>query len=128
MEKCPLCEKGELKKEKIKEYIFGVYLGEFMAEVCSNCGESFTDSITTDKIEKVAKKKGLFGLNTTTKITKAGNSLAVRIPKKIADHFKLKNGEEAYIYPEDHKLVMEMKNSFLLKDRQKTKKNKDYKI
>lgn len=105
--KCPMCEKGILKRDKIKEEMFGVYLGEFPAEVCTKCSESFTDEGTTRKIEEIAKKKGIWGLGKKTKITKTGNSLAVRIPKDIADYLKLKLGEEAYIHPEDHKLVIE---------------------
>lgn len=108
--KCPICEKGILKKGRIKEYMFGVYLGEFPADICSNCKESFTDSITTKEIEEVAKKKGIWGLGASTKITKTGNSLAVRIPKKIADYLKLENGKEAYVHPEDHKLIIEAKD------------------
>jgi YgiT-type zinc finger domain-containing protein len=108
--KCPICEKGELKKGKIKEYMFGVYLGEFPAEICNKCNESFTDSDTTKKIEEIAKKKGIWNLSSVTKITKTGNSLAVRIPKKIADYLKLKNGREAYIHPEDHKLIIETRS------------------
>src|SRR3990167_5536053 len=106
---CPICEKGILKKGKIKETMFGVYLGEFPADICSNCKESFTDEKTTRAIEETAKKKRIWGLGKKTKITKTGNSLAVRIPKEIADFLKLKVGEEAYIHPEDHKLVIESK-------------------
>lgn len=107
--KCPVCGKGILKKGTIKEYMFGVYLGEFPAEVCTACKESFTDSDTTKNIQEAAKKKGIWGLGATTKITKTGNSLAVRIPKKIANYLNLKNGEEAYIHPEDNKIVIESK-------------------
>src|SRR3989338_1354582 len=106
---CPICEKGNLVKKQIDETMFGVPLGKFPAEVCSKCGESFTDAGTTRKIEETAKKKGLWGLGVKTKITKAGNSLAVRIPKKIADFLKFKEGEEAYIHPESGKLVVEGK-------------------
>jgi len=105
--KCPVCEKGSLKKGKIKEYMFGVYLGEFPAEICTKCKESFTDSETTKKIEEAAKKKGIWGLGKKTKITQTGNSLAVRIPKEIVDYLHLKRGGEAYIYPEKNKLIVE---------------------
>jgi len=107
--KCPICLKGDLERRKIREVMFGVYLGEFPAEVCSYCGESFTDDKTTRKIEDAAKQKGIWGLGMKTKIMKAGNSLAVRIPKKIAHYLKLKQGEEAFIHPQDHKLVIEAK-------------------
>lgn len=107
--KCPICGKGTLKKGKVKEYMYGVYLGEFPAEICSKCNESFTDAKTTKKIEGAAKRKGVWGLSAVTKITKTGNSLAVRVPKKIVDYLNLKSGEEVYIYPEDHKLIIEAK-------------------
>lgn len=107
--KCPICEKGWLKKGKIKETMFGVYLGEFPAEICDKCGESFTDETMTKKIEEAAKSKGIWGLGIKTKITRSGNSLAVRIPKKIADFLKLKEGEETFIHPQDNKLVIEAK-------------------
>ncbi len=107
--KCPVCEKGVLKKGKIKETMFGVYLGEFPAEVCTKCGESFTDSATTKRIEEAAKKEGIWGLGATTKITKTGNSLAVRIPKKVAEYLKLKEGKEAYVHPEKDRLIIEAK-------------------
>jgi YgiT-type zinc finger domain-containing protein len=107
--KCPVCDKGELKKSKVREKMFGVDLGEFPAQVCSKCGESFTDADTTKKIEEAAKRKGVWGLSATTKITRTGNSLAVRIPKKLVDYLKLKDGEEALIRPEDNKLVIEAK-------------------
>ena len=109
MVKCPICDKGNLKNAVTEEKMFGVSLGKFPAEVCSNCKESFTDEETTRKIENIAKKKGLWGLGVKTKITKTGNSLAVRIPKKIADFLNFKEGEEAYIHPESGKLVVEGK-------------------
>jgi len=105
--KCPICSKGNLKQGKIKEFMFGVYLGEFPAEICSNCKESFTDEKTTKLIEGSAKKKGIFGLGKKIKIIKTGNSLAVRIPKEIAGFLKLKEGSEAYIHPEKNKIVID---------------------
>ena len=104
---CPVCEEGKLKKGKVKETMFGVYLGEFPAEICSECNESFTDEKTTKAIEEAAKKKGVWGLGKKTKITKTGNSLAVRIPKEIVDFLKLKEGNEAYIHPDKNKIIIE---------------------
>ena len=105
--KCPVCNKGNLKKGKVKENMFGVYLGEFPAEICKKCGESFTDEKTTRGIEEAAKKKGLWGLGKKTKITKTGNSLAVRIPKEIVDFLKLEEGKEAYIHPDKNRIIIE---------------------
>ena len=47
------------------------------------------------------------GLGKKAKITKTGNSLAVRIPKEIANFLKLKEGNEAYIHPEKDKIIIE---------------------
>ena len=105
--RCPVCEKGILSKGKIKEIMFGVYLGEFPAEICDKCNESFTDQKTTMAIEEAAKKKGIWGLGKKTKITKTGNSLAVRIPKEIAEFLNLKEGKEAYIHPEKNRIIIE---------------------
>lgn len=105
---CPVCNKGKLKKGKIKEYMYGIYLGEFPAEICHECNESFTDSATTKLIEQEAKNIGLWGLEKKTKITKTGNSIAIRIPKNIADYLKLKAGKEAYVYPDKDKLIIEI--------------------
>ena len=105
--KCPICEKGNLQSGKFKEEMFGVDLGSFPAQLCSKCGESFTDEKTTKLIEEAAKEKGIWGLGKKTKITKTGNSLAVRIPKEIAAFLHLKNGTEAYIHPDKNKLIIE---------------------
>ena len=105
--KCPICENGTLRKGKIKETMFGIALGKFTAEICTKCSESFTDEKTTRAIEEAAKKKGIWGLGKKTKITKTGNSLAVRIPVEIANFLKLKEGKEAYIHPEKNKIVIE---------------------
>ncbi len=107
--KCPICGAGELKKVNVEESMFGEHLGIFPAEKCTRCNETFTNSVTTKKIEEAAKEKGVWGLSATTKITKAGNSLAVRIPKKIADYLKLKDGQEAYMHPEKLRLIIERK-------------------
>jgi|SRR3989338_2623089 len=106
--KCPVCEEGELRKGKIKESMFGVYLGEFPAEICSKCNESFTDSETTRRIEEAARSKGIWGIGKKTKITRTGNSLAVRIPKQLVDYLKLKDGEEAFVHPEGNKLIIDV--------------------
>lgn len=89
--------------------MFGVDLGELPAEVCEECGESFTNEETTRKIEEKAKEKGIWGLGAKTKINKTGNSLAIRVPKKIADFLNLKEGEEAYIHPENNKIMIDTK-------------------
>ena len=108
MTKCPICNKGELKKGRIKEIMFGVDLGEFPAIVCSMCKESFTDAKTTKQIEEAAKKKGIWGLRKRTKVAQVGNSLAIRIPKDIADFIGLKKEDEVVITPAGKKGISVM--------------------
>ena len=105
--KCPICRKGILKQGRIRESMFGVELGMFPATICSHCKESFTDERTTTAIEEVAKRKGLWGLGKRTKITRTGNSLAVRIPKDIVRFLKLTEGAEAYIHPDGRRIIIE---------------------
>lgn len=105
--KCPVCNKGDLQKGKIHEKMFGVDLGEFPAQICTKCGESFTDEKTTKAIEDKAKEKGIWGMGKMTKIARCGNSLAVRIPKHIAEFLGLKEGKDAFVHPEDKKIVIE---------------------
>lgn len=105
--KCPFCEQGTLKKSIIEEEMFGVSLGQFPAQVCSQCQESFTDEATTREIEEVAKMKGIWGLEKKTSISRSGNSLAVRIPKSLVNYLHVREGEAVYLHPEGRKLVIE---------------------
>lgn len=109
LKKCPVCDKGNLREDKIDEVMFGVPLGRFKAEVCDKCNESFVDESTMKKIEAKAKEEGIWGLAEKIKIVKSGNSLAVRIPAKIAHFLKLKEGEEIVLHPEgSSKIVLEL--------------------
>jgi len=106
---CPICNKGILEKKRIQEVIHGVDLGIFPAEVCSKCGESFTDKKVTIAMERVAKEKGIWGWGRITNITRTGNSLAVRIPKALADHLGIKEGTPAHVYQHKNKIIIEPK-------------------
>lgn len=105
--KCIMCNKGTLK-EKIVDYKeFGVSLGKHKADICTKCGEVFFDSETARKIQAKSRELGLFGLAKKTKVAKVGNSLAIRIPKEIADFIKLKKEEEVKIMPKSqHELII----------------------
>src|SRR5437879_13896145 len=62
MATCPVCGKGRLRRGKVRQEMFGVDLGEYPAEICDSCGESFVDSEAMKKIEARAKAMGLWGL------------------------------------------------------------------
>ncbi|MBI3052341.1 YgiT-type zinc finger protein [Candidatus Woesearchaeota archaeon] len=99
-EKCYICEKGELLKKKVDVKPYGVSIGKFDAQVCTECNETFFSEQTSDKIDEVAKIKGLWGLEARTKIGQVGNSIDVKISKKIAEFAGLKKGGEVRVYPE----------------------------
>ena len=106
-EKCYICEKGNLRKEKVDYKLYGISLGKFNAEVCSKCGENFFEESVSKKMTEIAKKKGLWGLQTKTKIGQSGTTLDIRLPKRVIDFFNLKKGKEVEVYPEGkNKLVI----------------------
>src|SRR3989344_5937981 len=93
MEKCLICEKGHLKKIMNREVIYGVYLGDFPAKKCSFCNEIWTDGETMEKIEKVAKEKGVWGLGVKNKyFNQFRQSRKLSLSDKIQDNgFKWNN-------------------------------------
>lgn len=104
--KCVMCE-GMLQGETVEHTEFGISLGKFKASKCAKCGEIFFDSKTVDKIQAKSKELGLFGLaSKKSKIAKVGNSLAVRIPKEIAEFTKLKKEKEIRIIPKSQKEII----------------------
>ena len=107
--KCYECE-GKIERKKVPFSMHGIKLGNFEAEVCSKCGEIVFDEKVSDQIDKVAKEKGIWGLERKSKVIMSGNSMAIRIPKTIVDFLKIKQGEEVFMHPEEHKLVVEMKH------------------
>src|SRR3989338_2555071 len=74
---------GAMEKKKVDFSMYGVSLGKFEAEVCKKCGEELFSEEVSKQIDEVAKKKGLWGLEAHTKVGKAGDSLIIRVNKKI---------------------------------------------
>ena len=109
MATCPVCGKGRLRRGKVRQEMFGVDLGKYLAEICESCGESFVDQKAMRKIEARAKELGLWGLAKKVSIAKSGNSLVVRIPAGLARFLRLKGGEDALVRPEGReKIVVEL--------------------
>jgi len=103
--KCEECG-GKITKKIVNYNYLGENIGRFQAEVCAKCGEIVFDEEVSDKIEKIVKEKGLYGLGATTKVGIAGSSLVIRITKKLADFLGLKKGEEVHIHPESRGRVI----------------------
>ncbi|MFH1065867.1 MAG: AbrB/MazE/SpoVT family DNA-binding domain-containing protein [Nanoarchaeota archaeon] len=105
--KCGIC-RTEMKEKLVEHKEFGISLGKFPAMVCSKCNEKFYDSATVDKIQSASKKAGLFGMVSRVKAAKIGNSIAIRVPKEIAEFVHLKPGTEVIIHPEGNKVILEI--------------------
>ena len=97
--KCVICN-GETVKKNAEYKESGVSVGNFNAYVCQKCGETYFDEKTAEKIQNKSKQMGLFGLAKKAKVAEIGNSIAIRIPKEIAEFLKLKKGKEVVIFPE----------------------------
>ena len=109
MTRCPMCDKGDLKKGKYEEIMFGISLGQYDAEICDKCGEAFFSTEAMEQMEARAKELGVWGLAKNLKVVKSGNSLSVRIPAKIARFLDLKEGESVVLYPDGKdKFVVEI--------------------
>jgi hypothetical protein len=102
---CWECEK-KMKDKKVDYSLYGVKIGTFPAKVCEKCNETYFSEETSYKMTRIAKQKGLWGLQAKTKIGQAGTTLDIRLPKKIIEFFKLKKGEEVTIYPEDKNKIV----------------------
>ena len=104
--KCVMCE-GKVEEKLVDYSEFGVSFGKFNGMVCLKCGEIFFDSGVADEIQNKSKKLGFFGLSSKkTKVAKFGNSLAIRIPKEIAEFVNLKKEEEVRIIPKNKREIL----------------------
>ena len=100
---------GNLKKSRTEVEFFGIDFGVKPCEVCNECGSEYISQELLEQIEAEMKKKGLFGLERRSRITKSGNSLVIRVPKEIADSLHIAKDSEITIYPSDKKrLIVEI--------------------
>lgn len=107
--KCPLCEEGTVKEQEVEYKVYGINLGKFPAFVCLKCKEEWFDEATSEKIQKLQKKKGVFGLSKKSKISYSGNSLIVRIPELIVKYMNLHKEDEIIVHPEGrNKITVEL--------------------
>ena len=92
MSKCPECGKT-LKLEK-REISPGVYSN---VEVCPGCEEEWLDENEYEELRALFKRK----------VFRVGGSLAVRLPKEIADAVGINDGDNLRISAKDHKIIIE---------------------
>ncbi len=97
--KCDECG-GKLTVKDVDFSLFGTNLGRFPAEVCTKCGEKVFSEEVSDRIDSVAKEKGLWGLGVKTTVGQVGGSLDIRINRRIAEFTGLKKGQAVLVHPD----------------------------
>ncbi|MBU0535561.1 MAG: hypothetical protein KKE20_01245 [Nanoarchaeota archaeon] len=108
LDKCYDCG-GRMVVKNAPFKVKGILVGNFPAMVCTKCKAVFYDEDMSRKVTKVTKEKGLWGLESTTRVNKIGDSLGVIINKKIIDFLGLKKGELVKVYPEGrNKIIIEI--------------------
>ncbi len=89
--KCPICNKGEMKKTKDMIKQDGV---EFEAFKCDYCEEEIMDmkqlKVLAQKYRKLRQAKSIT-------FAKWGNSIAVRIPSDIVEEYNIKSGKQGVL-------------------------------
>lgn len=102
---CWDCGKKMIKKN-IEYNLYDILIGKFPAMVCETCKESFFSEEISKKITQLVKEKGLWSLQAKTKVGQAGQTLDIRLPKKIIEFIKLKKGTEVTITPESQNKIV----------------------
>lgn len=93
-------------KKRTKYMYDDLDLGEYDALVCNKCDETFFTEESSLEIEKKAKNLGIWGMEKKSKISYAGSSLIIRIPKSIAEFMRLTKGNDILIRPEGKKKLV----------------------
>jgi|SRR3989338_7496839 len=102
---CDEC-RGKMVKKKVDFQVYGVALGKFDALVCPHCSQALFSEEASARIDDAAKAKGLWGLESRTKVAQAGDSLSIRVNKRLAAFLDLKKGEEVTLVPESRRRVI----------------------
>ena len=106
--KCWECD-GNYKYKMVDFSVYGVNLGKFKAKVCDKCNDTVFSEEVSDQIDKIAKEKGLWGLEAKTKVGKVGNSLDIKISSRVAEFCNVKKGQNVTVFPESkNRIVVEI--------------------
>lgn len=91
---CPVCKKGKmvLAKDRFEEDRV-----EYTLYRCQHCGEEILDS---EQLQALAEQYRALRKEKEIVFAKWGNSIAVRIPKDVAQNYGFKIGKHAYLRKE----------------------------
>lgn len=108
-EECPVCGRGTLRPGRQEFAMYGVSLGKFPAKVCDACGEALFSEEASRRIQRAAKRKGLWGIAKRVRVSYSGNALTIHVPKALAEFLRLRRGDEVFVRPEGRdKMVVEL--------------------
>lgn len=100
------CECGSRTEiKKLPYLVYGMKVGDYSTMVCGGCGRKYYSEEVSLEMEKREQELGLWGLEAETKIGKVGDSLDIKINKKLADFLKLKKGQKVRIFPESRNSI-----------------------
>jgi hypothetical protein len=63
------------------------------------CGEICYEEEISREMTRIAKEKGLWGLEAKTKVGKVGDALDIRLNKKLVEFLGVKKGTEVTVHP-----------------------------
>ena len=94
MSKCPEC--GALLQKEKRVLSPGIYAD---VEICPTCEDEWVDERDYEDLRSLFKRK----------VFKVGGSLAIRLPKEIADIVNIHAGDDIFITARDHQIILEHK-------------------
>ena len=103
--KCWECN-GTYRYKNVDFSVYGISFGKFKAKVCSKCQDTVFSEEVSDQMDAIAKQKGLWGLESKTKVGKVGNSLDIKIGQNISKFCDLKKGDTVVVHPERKKRLV----------------------
>ena len=112
MRKCPICEKGMLKKvEDITLEVEG-YIFIAKGERCNQCHEEFPYEEETQKTIDIARRLGVWPepLKLHRHLSKSGGGLILRIPTDLERQLGLNENIEIIISKMGNKIIIESEN------------------
>lgn len=97
---CAKCDE-EMKEVLLPTYEYeeNLPLHNVTAYRCNNCGKIFFTEAQAKEMEARTSEVKEYQFGFERKVTISGKSLVVTIPQEIAEHLKIKAGQEVKVFP-----------------------------